>query len=89
MQTNSNFILRNIGDLYFIFPKNWEDFPVSQNIITTNETGAYLWNQLQTDTTPEALVEALSLLYNIDTDTASNDIHAFLLQLRTLGALAS
>lgn len=89
MQANSNFILRNIGDLYFIFPKSWEDFPVSKNIITTNETGAYLWNQLQTDTTQEALAEALSILYHIDAKTASDDIRTFLSQLQTLGALAS
>lgn len=87
MRANHNFTLKNIGDTYFILPVTLKDFPSPGNMITTNGTGAYLWNQLQTDTTPEELTEALCVLYQIDAATASKDIHDFLQQLEKLGAL--
>lgn len=87
MRANPDFILKNIGDIYFIMAKEPEDFPSPGNMLTTNETGAYLWNQLQTDSSMEELTEALCLLYGIDTATASEDISAFLQQLKKTGAL--
>lgn len=88
MRANPNFTMRNIGDIYFILPVTLDDFPVPGNMLTTNETGAYIWNQLQTDTTLEELTEALCVLYQIDAATASEDSNAFLQQLTMLGALA-
>lgn len=89
MRANPDFILKNIGDIYFIITKTPVDFPAPGNMLTTNETGAYLWNQLQTDSSMEELTEALCMLYQIDASTASEDISAFLQQLQKIGALDS
>jgi hypothetical protein len=68
--------------------------PFGQNIadhkrgIRLNETGAFLWNTMETIHTKEGLVEALTNHYEIPKDKElSDDIESFLEQLQSYGMI--
>ena len=46
MRLHTDYQLRNIGTFYFLVPLK-SDHPVIDQILTLNETGAFLWNSLQ------------------------------------------
>ncbi len=46
-------------------------------VITLNDTGAFLWSNLENDCTEEALVEALLKEYDVDRKTAATDVKDF------------
>lgn len=86
MKANPNFKLRNIGNLYFIIPITGQSFSQNQ-IIHTNETGAFLWECLQRETTKKGLTKALQTLYDVDDTTALADITNFLNNLQKIDAV--
>lgn len=89
MQAKTSFLLRNIGDIYFIVPDSRTDFLSAAQMLTTNETGAFLWNELSQPVTPDDLVHSLTTRYEVDKDTANTDVHQFLNGLKKIGALES
>jgi len=77
MKISQGFILREIAGSYVVVPvgKNLVDFT---SVITTNETGAFLWNNLQNETTLEELCQKLMAEYEgITKDEALRDITEF------------
>ena len=46
-------------------------------IKTLNETGAFLWKQLETETNEETIVKALMDEYEVDEETAKADVSEF------------
>ncbi len=56
-------------------------------MITLNDTGAFLWEKLQNETTVENLVEALLAEYNVDACRAQRSVENFLTGLRDSGFL--
>jgi hypothetical protein len=46
-----------------------------------------LWNQLETEQTPESLTEALTREYEVDAARARQDVDLFLERLKPTGAL--
>ena len=58
------------------------------SMLSLNETGAFLWNQLQTDTEEEALVAALTKEFSVDAETAKKDVREFVARLKELDLLA-
>ena len=50
--------------------------------IRLNETGRFLWERLQSETTEKNLVSAMLLEYDIDEATAENDTADFIASLR-------
>ncbi|HBI62682.1 MAG TPA: hypothetical protein DDY31_16005 [Lachnospiraceae bacterium] len=89
MKANDNFILRNIGDIYFILPADRTTFLSAEQMLTINETGAYLWNCLQKDRTLEDLASDLQKYYQIDCETAYEDTKNFLATLQKLHAITA
>lgn len=86
MKVNSDFILKKIAGDYMVIPvgNNLVDFNA---VITLNETGAFLWDKLQSETTLDALCLAMCSKFNIDKDTAKADIDEFLNKLSSVGIL--
>ena len=66
----------------FIVNKVGETSMERHCMIRLNGTGAFLWGQLATDATEEALIQALLAEYAVDEDTARADVAAFLGKLR-------
>ena len=86
MRRNENFILRQTADLLVILPVGEASihFP---GMISVNETGALLWEALETEHAPEGLAQKLTREYEVDLPRAQQDVAAFLEQLRRAGAL--
>lgn len=58
-----------------------------QGLTTVNETGEFIWNLLQNDTTEDAIVQALCGEFEIDAPTARADAHSFIGMLDKAGFL--
>ena len=81
MRIKDGFILRKVADSYIAVAVGEES--VNFNVmISTNETGAFLWEKLKSDTTEEALLSALLDEYDVDEETAKSDISEFLKKLK-------
>ncbi|RKI43527.1 PqqD family protein [bacterium D16-51] len=87
MQQNENFTLRNIGDIYFIIPTAQTTFLSVGQMLTVNETGAYLWNCLKKKQTLEELASSLQSYYNIDYTMAFEDTKQFVEELQKINAV--
>ena len=77
MKIKDNFLLRKVADSYVVVPvgKLTLDF---NGIITLNETGAFLFEQLQKGAEREDLIENLLKEYDVDPEKAAADIDVFL-----------
>lgn len=56
-------------------------------MLTLNDTGVFLWNLLQKDTTKEEMLEAVLEEYDVSSDIALQDIESFLQKLKDTGIL--
>lgn len=80
MKIKDGFVLRNICGEYVVVAigKQTLDF---KGLIKLNETGAFLWEQLQNECTAEDLKAAMLAEYDVDAATAQADIEAFIASL--------
>lgn len=58
-----------------------------QGIMSLNETGAFLWKQMQEECTEETLVQAILGEYDTTEACARKDVQAFVKQLQEHGLL--
>ncbi|MBQ8614651.1 MAG: PqqD family protein [Ruminiclostridium sp.] len=81
MKIKNGFLLRQVGSQNIVVAVGDEsrDF---NGIIRLNETGRFLWEKLQTETTESALTGAMLLEYDIDGATAETDVADFIATLR-------
>lgn len=77
MKVEKEFVLREIAGEYVIIPTGKTVLSFN-GLITVNEIGAFLWNHLQEDVTVDALVEHVLDEYEVDEETAREDILEFL-----------
>lgn len=76
MQIKKGFKLRRIDDLYVVIAgAAAKDF---HGMITLNESGAFLWEKLQSPITQEELITALVAEYEISREVAEKDVKHFL-----------
>jgi len=86
MKQNPDFILTDIAEDHILVPVG--EAAVNFNaIISVNETGQFLWEQLAEETSVEKLVQALLAEYDVSAETAEADIQQFLDALREAHAL--
>ena len=81
MKVKEGFILRSMGEDHLVVPVGAAtvDF---RCIITLNDSGAFLWEQLQNERTEQELVEALLGEYDVTEDVAARDVAVFVDNLR-------
>ena len=86
MKIKDNFLLRKDADSYVVVPvgKLTLDF---NGIITLNETGAFLFEQLQKGAEREDLIENLLKEYDVDPEKAAADIEVFLEKVKDADVL--
>ena len=77
IRLNGDYILRQIGDDYIIVPvgKTALNF---NGMITVNEVGAFLWEQLVSGTDRDKLVQNLIDNYEVTQEEAEKDLGEFL-----------
>jgi hypothetical protein len=86
MKRKDEYIIRRVAGKYVIMPTGDETFRF-EGMISTNETGALLWDALAEDVTEEQLVRALRAEYDVDEATAAADVGAFLDSVRNAGLI--
>ena len=81
MKLKDGFILRAMGDNHLVVPVGvmTVDF---RCIITLNDTGAYLWQQLQQERSETELVQLLLEEYDVTAERAQEDVAAFIDDLK-------
>ena len=79
MKLKNGFILQEIAGDTVVLPA---DASLDMNMmITLNGTGRFLWEQLENETSQEALVVALLAAYEVDRPTAERCVGEFLEKL--------
>lgn len=87
MKTKDNYLLKTVADSNIVIPLGGENVDFN-TVITLNDTGAFLWKQLENDTDRDALVAALLGEYEVSKEKAETDVDAFLAKLADADLLA-
>lgn len=83
MKLKEGFVIREIAGQTVAVP-TMGDLDLDM-MITLNGTGAFLWQQLQKETSEEQLVAALLAEYNVDESTARKSVAVFVEKLKGNG----
>lgn len=86
MRRNPEFLLRNVAGSDVVVPVGKATLEFS-GMITLNETGALLWELLETEQTVASLTAGITDRYEVTAAQAEADVQAFLNKLRPTGAL--
>ena len=86
MKIKQGYILREVVGNYIVVAVG-EAVKNFNGIINLNETGAFLWKQLQEGATEEQLQKAMLEEYDVQEDVAQKDIKAFIDKLNEKGLL--
>ena len=86
MKRNPDFLLRRVADAVVVVPVGaaTTKFP---GMITLNETGAYIWELLETEQTVDSLTDAIAERYEVSLEQAKKDVEAFVFRLIPTGAI--
>lgn len=86
MKIKENFMLRKVADTFVVVPVG--DAVANFNgMINLNEAGAFLWQQLEKETTPEDVVSAMLEQYDVDEAVAKADVDKFIAELKSADLL--
>lgn len=86
MKIKSGFMLRSLGGQYVVVAVG--DRSRSFNgLIRLNPTGAFIWQQLNAEKTEEQLAEAVAAEFEVDIDSAREDVREFAARLSDGGFL--
>lgn len=85
MQLKDGFILRTVAGEHVVVPSG-EDLNLNM-MITLNETGKILWENLQKGAEQEELVAVLLKEYDVEEETAKAHVVRFVEKLRANGFL--
>ena len=81
MKIKNDFVLRKVADSYVVVPVNSLTLDFN-GVMNLNETGAFLFEQLQNGIEKEELVWKMLDEYDVTEEKASADIDAFLNKLK-------
>lgn len=87
MKSAENFIFKKMKETGVVVPVGERSLDF-HGMVTLNDTGSFLWEKLQSETTRENLIAALAEEYDVDSATAEADVDAFLKELKEAGLLA-
>ena len=83
-KTKDNFIMKEIAEEYVVIPRGTHAIEFNGTVVF-NESGVFLWNQLQSYVDEKSLVLALKNKYNITENIAQEDVKAFLSKMISEG----
>ncbi len=81
MKLKDGFVLRSVGGHFIVVPVGAQTVDFNC-MITLNETGAFLWQQLQQERTAQELTEALLGEYEVEPAVAEADVARFVEKLQ-------
>ena len=87
MKIKEGFILREVAGQFMVVAIG--DLSKEFNgIVRLNSVGKFLWENMQEDTTAEELLKKITSEYEVDEETAKNDINKFIETLKGADILA-
>lgn len=86
MKIAEGFLLKSIAGANVVVPTGSNTVSFG-NVITLNETGVFLFELLEKDTTEENLVASMLKEFDIDEATAKADVAEFVGKLKEAGLL--
>ena len=86
MVIKPDFILRQVMDYYIILGIGSDAYKPNE-IMSLNETGAFLWNLLKDGAERKDLIGSLVKEYDVEEQTAAKDVDEFLASLRERGLI--
>lgn len=87
MKLKDGFVLRQVGGHWIVVPVGAQVIHFNC-MITLNDTGAFLWQQLQNEHTAEELTEAMLQEYDVPREVAQADVAQFVEKLQQAELLA-
>lgn len=81
MKIKEDFILRKVADSYVVVPVNRMTLDFN-GIINLNETGAFLFNLLQSGAEKQELVDKMLAEYDVTQQKAESDIDSFIQKIK-------
>ncbi len=84
MKIKDGFLLRKVGGQY-IAVASGSDLVNFNAMISTNDTGAFLWDIFKKGADETEAAAVLAAEYGIDTDTALADVRDFMAELQDTG----
>ena len=85
MKLKDGFVLGNIAGEHVVLPSG-DDLDLSV-MTTLNDTGKFIWEQLETETTVDKIVDAILAEYDISREDATAHVIAFVEKLRSYNFL--
>lgn len=86
MKRRPGFLLKEVSKTPVIVPVGKAVFDFN-GIVTLNSSGAFLWEALEQDVSEENLIQALLEKYEVEEDTAREDVRQFLSVLNSKGMI--
>lgn len=86
MKIRGDYILDTIGGEKMAVPLSADNHDQT-GLVKLNDAGAFLWERLQSKTTEEELVQALTEEYEVTQEKAAADVRKFLDKLSAKGLL--
>ncbi len=87
LKIKEGFVLKNIADNYVVVSVGEGNVDFN-SMITTNETGAFLWELIEKGATKEELVKAVLAEYDADEAVVTADVERFVQKLSDKNILA-
>ncbi len=81
MKIKDTYILRNVAGQNIVVALGGENIDFN-SVITLNDTGAFIFRQMEKHTDKDSVINALLSEYDIDRSTAENDFDIFIKKLR-------
>ena len=78
----SKFVARNVGNELILVPLTANVAQMNE-LFTLNETGKFIWENINENTTFLEIENSMTETFNIDSTTAKRDIELFLNKLET------
>lgn len=81
MKIKEGFILRKVGGSNVIVPTGNETNEFNE-MITTNDTGAFIFEKLQSGMNSDEIVKTITEEFEIDSETATKDVEKFIEKMK-------
>lgn len=83
MKIIGHYVLQELGDDYVLMPAG-NDPRNYKGMCSFNETGAFIWRLLEKQKSEDALLDAVTNVYDIDREGARRDVDNFLSRLESI-----
>ena len=79
-EANNNFVARAVNNELVLVPLKNQVADMTA-LFNLNEVGQFIWNEINPETTFDALLEKITNEYEVENDIAHADLNAFLTEL--------